>query len=305
MKRLITTTLLLLVLTCASAQKMHMDIFEGLRPKDKPVIVAVHFGVSSIERRATSIDAFNALLKRAYEGVEFREAWTSAFMIRKMAEQGIAVPTVAQLLKELKSEGYTHVLIQPSMISGDTEYGIVKHDVEQAQKDFSHIRIGEPLLQSTEDYQQLAAILTKAYPQQKNSAIVFVGHGSPEKANTHLTMLEYMLHATGNANAYLTSIDGYPDTEATIQVLKKQKIKNVTLVPLLFTRGTHIENDIAVEMAKEFKSAGFKTAAQTRCLAELPDVLNMYLLHAETARQYRTLNDHELRLSKAISSALK
>lgn len=60
----------------------HSDIFKTLGPNDKIAILMVHFGTTHDDTRALTIEAINKKVSQAFPGVEVREAYTSAMIMR-------------------------------------------------------------------------------------------------------------------------------------------------------------------------------------------------------------------------------
>lgn len=283
----------------AQNEETEQHLFETMRQDDKAVVVAVHFGSSEPEARKT-IDRFNHRLQQAFPNVDFREAWTSRMIINKLAKDGvthIAYPDM--LLSQLKKEGYTHVLIQSTNIIDGIEMQALRHVVEMHKSDFKQIRLGEPLLTSSDDYKQVVKAAAAAYGKEKE-ANVLVCHGSKGAINAQYTMLDYVLGDNGYNNWYVSTIEGYPSFENTVKRMKAKKVKKVNLIPCLFVAGDHAKNDIAGEWTERMNKAGFKTSATLHSLGEVDEVINIIINHAKHAEQYRTFSAWEQKLQNSI-----
>ena len=85
---------------------------------------------------------------------------------------------------KLRSEGYTHLIVQSTNIIDGVEMESLLRDVESALPFFKEIRVGTPLLYSIEDAEKVADILGNRYnvPAQGKKAakenFVLVGHGT-------------------------------------------------------------------------------------------------------------------------------
>lgn len=284
----------------ADDDKVEQHMFEAMQKDDKAVVVAVHFGTSEASAQGT-IDRFNARLRAAYPDCDFREAWTSRIIIKKLAKQGKNILTPDQLLSELEKQGYTHVLIQSSNIIDGIEMQYLRYLVESVKTKFKQIRLGEPLLHSIEDYEQALSAAMTAYGHEKEVNIL-VCHGSKGAINAQYTMLDYMAGAKGYENCYVFTIEGYPTLDNVVSTLNKQKSmkkKKLNLIPFMFVAGDHAKNDIAQDLPNELKKAGYQASATVHSLGEIDAILDIYVAHAKEAEKYYKYTIKELKMRAA------
>ena len=119
----------------------------------------VHFGTTHDDTRALTIDAINAKAQAAFPELKFQEAYTSRIIIRRLKERGITKLTPLDAMLKLRSEGYTHLIVQSTNIIDGVEMESLRRDVENALPFFKEIRVGTPLLYSIEDAEKVASIL--------------------------------------------------------------------------------------------------------------------------------------------------
>ena len=119
---------------------------------EKKGILAVSFGTSYERARKEAIDAVEEQWRSVFPDCELRRAFTSPRIIRKLAAQGLSVPDVAQALKGMEAEGFTHVWVQPTLLIPGEEYDRLCEAVKVLEHDFTLLKIGEPLLCQEEDY---------------------------------------------------------------------------------------------------------------------------------------------------------
>ena len=78
---------------CASAQEnegFRKDgMVESMQPGDKAALLMVHFGTTYDETRGKTIEAINAKAKTTFPELEFREAYTSRIVIRRLRARGM------------------------------------------------------------------------------------------------------------------------------------------------------------------------------------------------------------------------
>ncbi len=275
----------------AQSGVMKQDMFAGMTQTDKAVVIAVHSGTTDREAQAKSIDLFNARLQKEFSKIEFREAWTSRGIVKAYREAGAIIHTPMTLLRELRSLGYTHVLIQPSYLTDGVEMEHLRTEVEQMKKHFKHIRLGEPLLSDMRDY-ELMVLGTAAAHGSKKTGTVFVFEGERGATNTTFAMIDYMLRNKELENMYAVTLDGHPDTDYLKRELKARKEKKVNIVPCMFPYETATAQRIATLKA-EIEDAGQKVTIVPSHIGESREILDLYIEHARFAQMYRTLTATE------------
>lgn len=151
---------------------------------------------------------------------------------------------------KLRSEGYTHLIVQSTNIIDGVEMESLLRDVESALPFFKEIRVGTPLLYSIEDAEKVADILGNRYnvPAQGKKAakenFVLVGHGTYTPATAIYSQMDYMLKAGGLTNFHVGTIEGYPTFDTMLAQLKAGKAKRVTLIPFMFVAGDHAKTTL-------------------------------------------------------------
>lgn len=297
MIKIVLSVLLALSATFATAQTsvMQDDIFAKMDPEDKAVVVAVHYGTTDADVRRETIEKFNARLRNEFPNYEFRQAWTSRTAVKALDAQGEVILTPVQLLDELNVLGYTHVLLQPSMISEGMEMHHLRYEVQAAKRKFKKIRLGEPLLGGIRDYEMAILATAAAYGKEKEGNVL-VCYGDKALLDKSFAMMDYVMRDKEMDNWYVTVIGGYPDLKSLKRELKRRKDKKVNLIPFVFLNDENVNKDIYDEMKEELKDAGFKVSVVQHGLGESDEILDRYMEHARFARQYRTLTPTEVKL---------
>ncbi|MBO4673654.1 MAG: sirohydrochlorin cobaltochelatase [Bacteroidaceae bacterium] len=261
---------------------MEQDMFETMREDDKAVIVAVHEdAVSGIGQQG--IDRLTLRLHELYPNYDFREACTNQGQMSQASDPD-------QLFIQLQKDGYTHVLVQSSSITNDLDMQYLRHLVEAAKGKFKQMRLGEPLLSSLTDYQEVAKMLISHFsmPKQVN---VLVCNGSDEESDATYTLLDYILRDQGQ-DWFLSTINGHPSLAHLIKQLKKQKLKKVHLVPF----NAEANKMIGGEWIKMLQQAGYKVTAEPQTLVEQEGIIHLFEQHIHHAEQFRTLTAKEQKL---------
>jgi sirohydrochlorin cobaltochelatase len=91
-------------------------------------------------------------------------------------------------------------------------------------------------------------------------------------------------NALKKGNIHIYSVEGWPSLEDVIPKLKAEKIKNVTLMPMMMVAGDHANNDMAGDEEDSHKSIltkeGFKVTPYIHGLGENKAVQKMFVNHA-------------------------
>ncbi|GAA6435963.1 sirohydrochlorin cobaltochelatase [Bacteroides intestinalis] len=267
------------------------DMLASMKPGDKAALLMVHFGTTHDDTRALTIDAINAKAREAFPNLEMREAFTSRIIIRRLKARGIEKLTPLDAMLRLRSEGYTHVIIQSTNIIDGVEMESLRRDMVSVQPFFKEIRIGTPLLYSTEDAEKVVSILgerldataqgKKTSNKKSTEHFVLVGHGTYTPSTAIYSQMDYMLKAKRLKNFHVSTIEGYPTLDATLAQLKETRPKQVTLIPLLLVCGNHTKEDIVGVWKPEMEKAGYQANVRMQGLGEQPAIRKLYMEHIE------------------------
>lgn len=267
---------------------MVSDMKASMQPGDKAALLMVHFGSTYDDTRALTIDAVNSLAKSEFPDMEVREAYTSRIVIRRLKARGIEKLNPVEALERLRSDGYTHVLVQSTNIIEGVEMEALRKDVASVASGFKDLRIGTPLLYSPKDYEDVIAAIVKN--GAKTGATVLVGHGTYTPATAQYAMMDYMLKAKGYTNFHVTTIEGYPTFDDMLAKLAADTSKDVLLMPFMFVAGDHANNDIAVDMKAELEGKGYNVSLFMQGLGQNPNIQKIFIEHAKFAAKHKMIN---------------
>ena len=277
----------------AQVQEMEVNIFEMMKQTDKAVVVTVHTGSQDpfvLERYRR----FNSMIKQAYPNYEHREAWTSREMISACdAMKASTLHTPDELLNLLAKDGYTHVLLQSSCLANDTEMQSLRHVVDNTSGMFKQIRLGEPLLSSTEDYEDVVNATTHAFGNSKTASLIILDEGEGDD-NAQLALLDYVFKDKGLSTWYVGTTDGYPSFDSLIRRLKHDKMKKVRLIPFSFNASSITISQSISTWAEELKKAGCKVTAESKNVCDLDEIITIMRNHCKHAEEYRKLTAKEM-----------
>ena len=274
----------------------HSDMLASMKPGDKAALLMVHFGTTHDDTRTLTIDAINTKTQAAFPELKFQEAYTSRIIIRRLKERGITKLTPLDAMLKLRSEGYTHLIVQSTNIIDGVEMESLRRDVESVLPFFKDIRVGTPLLYSVEDAEKVVSILGSRYnapAQSKKVAkehFVLVGHGTYTPSTAIYSQMDYMLKANGLPNFHVGTIEGYPTFETMLAQLKATKAKQVTLVPFMFVAGEHAKNDIAGEWKEALEKEGYTVNTHLEGLGQVPEIQEIFISHIRFGLKHRILD---------------
>ncbi len=255
----------------------------GVNAQDRTALLLVHFGTTYDETRAKTIEAINAKARACFPQLEFREAYTSRIVIRRLKARGIEKPTPLEALLRLRADGFTRVIVQSTTLLEGAEMESLRRDVASVDGFFEDIRVGAPLLYDVADCRKVVEILSvrhaDAADARKKSHVVLVGHGTYTPATATYSQIDYMFTALGHPLFHVGTLEGYPTFDTMLERLKEARARTVTLVPLLFVAGDHASNDIAVDWKEALEAAGLQVDLRLEGLGEIPEIQDIYIDH--------------------------
>jgi sirohydrochlorin cobaltochelatase len=253
------------------------DLLSTMKQGDKAALLMVHFGTSYDETRAVTIDAINARAKAAFPQLEVREAYTSRIVIRILRKRGKVKLNPLDALLNLRSEGYTHIVVQSSHILEGVEMESLRKDIAAVAPFFKEIRVGTPLLYTTEDMERVASIFQSRKPEK--GSMVLVGHGTYTPATATYAMMDYIFKANGSKHIHVGTVEGYPTFNTVLAQLKAAKARHITLAPMMFVAGDHAQNDIAGEWKEMLEKEGFNVDVRMQGMGEIPQIQEVFIDH--------------------------
>lgn len=263
-----------------------------LKKKHK-VILVVSFGTTYEETRELTIESIENSIGRSFPDYEIRRAFTSHIVIKVLRSRDkLIVDTPEEALLKIKNEGFKEVIVQSLHIMPGEEYEYVSKVVENYKDSFEKIALGRPILYFKGDGEKLVddySIAVEALRSQipKCSAIVFMGHGTTHPANACYSCLQLVFRDKGIDNVYIGTVEGYPTAQNVINTLKREEIKEVTLMPFMIVAGNHCNIDMASDEADSWKQMflkeGFKVNIYMHGIGENTMIHDIFVKHVRDA----------------------
>lgn len=243
------------------------------------------FGTSYDDARANNIDAVAAFLASKMPEYEIAQAYTSNMVRGILSKRGIDVPDVRTALQQFADKGITEVFIQPGHLLLGEEFDKVCDQAYEVADLFDEVIIGDPVMSSTQDVADLAEILAQQFPPQEKTAVVFMGHGTPQFANVVYAALNYHLEVIDRDDMFVGTVEAFPELDTVMKLVKKGSYDKVVLAPLMLVAGDHAINDMAGDeddsWANEFKAAGYEVECEVIGLGAMPAIQQMYFDHVQ------------------------
>ncbi len=283
--------LFLLLLLCLTAIPAPAPAAEAPK-KAQPVLVLTAFG-STQDDRGTIFQVVADRVRQKYPDVRIERAWTSVHYSMTRKDPAKDAPGLALVLSRLGTEGCRTVAVQSLHVAPGAEFDAVRDTAERFDgmpNLIGHTACGGPLLDTVDDVSAVADGLARAYPLKAGEALVLTGHGARTGVGTlAYPALEAALRRH-NPHYYVDSLENLGVKDGLGPILKKMHrdgIKRVYLLPMLFTSGEHVHNDIFGQKPESrlnrIASAGFEVVPVHKTLADLPEAADILAAHAEAA----------------------
>ncbi len=263
----------------------------------KKAILMVSFGTSYNDNREKTIGAIEADVRAEYPDWEVRRAFTSRMIIKKLMERdGLKIDYVTEAMDRLVQEGYETVLIQPTHVMNGVEYDDVVRIASEHLGNIKNLNMGRPLLTSSEDYDALVDAIEEVLAKDlaDGEALVLMGHGSEHYANATYSQLQMKLWLKGMRNVFVTTVEGFPEFDDTIGLMKEAGFSKAVLFPLMVVAGDHATEDMAGDEEDSLKcrlmSEGFGVTCVVRGMGEFSEFRKLFLNHVADAMERHGFN---------------
>ena len=250
-------------------------------------VVLAQFLKDGTSSECRAIENLEERLCAAFPGYDFYRAFTSRMVARKIEkEEGVYIPSPAELLERLADEGYEEVRCQSLHVIFGQEYEKLMEQLRAFRGRFTRLSAGAPLLWDTQDYLRLTRALLERMPRlAEDEAFVFMGHGTEHPANAAYALVENCFRYQGAERVYVGTVEGFPHLDYVLARLSRREVTNVHLAPLMIVAGDHAQNDLAGEEEGSWKSRleseGYGTEVHLTGLGELDEVADIFIDHCK------------------------
>ena len=263
--------------------------------ENKDAILVMSFGTTFKDSRQKTIEATVAAIQAAHPDTKVVLAFTSHIIIDRIkAKEGLDIPTPERALEELKEDGYTRVAITSLDLFPGMEYAYDTAVFNLYKNEFKKMTLGTPLMywmgqeEQPDDVAEFVKAVETQLPQRgPKDAVLLMAHGTPHPANAYYAVIQDGINKMQLKNTFIYTVEGWPSLEDVIPKLKANKIKRVTLMPIMMVAGDHANNDMAGSEPDSHKSIleseGYKVDAYLHGLGENEMIRDMYVERANDA----------------------
>lgn len=216
----------------------------------KKAIVVASFGTSYQEATERCIEPIEFALQETFPDWTIVRAFTSSMIRNKLNRQKAgSVLSPEEQVRALIDQGYQEIFVQPTLLLAGVEYDKMQRALSKVENDFPQVKIqlGDPLFAKEGDEKAVATILMEAFPaSSEGMATIFFGHGTDHVENERYLTFQQDLTQL-NARAYIANVEADPTLDSVMHELKRQRVTEVQVVPLMLVAGDHVQNDMAGE----------------------------------------------------------
>ena len=255
-------------------------------------LLVVSFGTSYAQTRERTIGAIERKLAERFPDRIVRRAWTSNFIIKKVAKtEGLIVDTPEEAFAKLAEEGVKDVIVQPTHLSDGYENQRMMEIIRRYADRFETFRVGRPLLDTEEDRDFAAQIMPRLCLGAGccDKALLLMGHGSEKHPVPVFEQLQEKINERGMNNVFIGTVEGQPTFKDAKRQLDASGYRKVVLALLMIVAGDHARNDLAGMDSDSWKSrlecAGYRTEVILAGLGEYPEIQEMFVRHAAEAER--------------------
>ena len=253
-------------------------------------LLVVSFGTSFNDSRRMTIGGIERALQKAFPDWSVRRAFTSQIIIDHVKNRdGEVIDNVAEALDRAVENGVKTLVVQPTHLMHGYEYTDLVEELAKYADAFESITVGEPLVNSEEDFALTAAVLadvTADYDDGK-TAIVYMGHGTEAASNEIYAKMQQIMTSAGYENYFIGTVEAEPSVDDVLALVKAGSYERVVLRPMMIVAGDHANNDMAGDEDDSWKSvfetAGYDVECVLQGLGQSRVIQQMFVQHTADA----------------------
>ena len=238
---------------------------------DKAILLA-HFGSADDAIRKNIFDKLAAEIREKFSACEVRQAFTSNFMIKKLARRGILIDTPPEAIKKLRSEGFKRIILLPTHLTAGEEF-----DNKIKICAAADIEIISPLM--NDSLEEILSVIIDCFKPVADEDLILIGHGSPHRHNPVYEDLQRIAGAKVHIGVIERS--DTPNFSDVVKRLENSRAEKILLAPLLFNGGVHVEEDIAGDWFVNLSNAGYKVRVIRDGLGSFKNFRELYIKKLE------------------------
>ena len=245
-------------------------------------IILASFGSADDSIRENIFGKLATEIREHFPAFEVRQAFTSNFMIGKLARLGVSIRTPAEEISQLRAEGFTRIIILPTHLTPGEEF-----DNKIKVCAAPDVEIIPPLMSEPLDEKILETILECFKPTPEED-LILVGHGSPHRHNPIYDRLQRL--TGGRIHIGVIEETDTPNFDDVVRRLRISRARNVLLAPLLFNGGVHVDKDIAGGWFDKLSLLGYKVRVIRDGLGSFERFQTLYIKKLEEMIRFEGCN---------------
>ena len=253
-------------------------------------LLVVSFGTSFNDSRRLTVGGIERALQKAFPDWSVRRAFTSQIIIDHVKNRdGEVIDNVTEALDRAVENGVKTLVVQPTHLMHGYEYTDLVNELAEYADAFESITVGEPLVNSEEDFALTAAVLadvTADYDDGK-TAIVYMGHGTEAASNEIYAKMQQLMTDAGYENYFIGTVEAEPTLEDVLALVQAGSYERVVLRPMMIVAGDHANNDMAGDEEDSWKSvfeaAGYDVECILQGLGQSRVIQQMFVQHTADA----------------------
>lgn len=248
-------------------------------------VILVAFG-STASQTLSTYGKIEGAFKKAFPSYYISWAFTSDVVVNKLKKNGKSVFLVNDAIQKLVSDGYSKIVLQSLHIMPGEEF----RNIAAPQISGVKIVIGEPLLTSSEDINEVANVVSSLC--DNNCPTVIAAHGN-EKFPEFNKPLHEIAAIIGNKQpkTVMCTIEGPPGTEPFTKIKPDAaKLNCVKFIPLMLVAGVHVQEDLTGQDSSSWKNIlGVSNVTITPSLGDIPLIHDIFINHCR--KQLKVLGE--------------
>lgn len=253
----------------------------------KPVILIAAFG-SSMESGEKNLADADKMIREKFPENEIRWAFTAQFIIDKLKEAGkttyfdrkVPIQNLEEVYAQLIAEGKTNVVVQCLLTMVGAEFRQVLNTPTKGL----NIKYCYPLLFNPENIQNAVIVLSDNFGDPSNTATILCAHGNEAHPENNSQLIEMDKYLRSNyKNTFLACVEGPPEFESVLEDVLNSGVANVKFVPLVFTYGDHISNDVMGDEPDSWKMQIGLPATAADAMGSNPKIIGMFIKQIQSA----------------------
>ena len=253
-------------------------------------LLVVSFGTSYNDSRRLTIGGIENRLEKDFPEWSVRRGFTSQIIIDHVLKRdNVKIDNVKEALDRAIDNGVKTLLVQPTHLMHGFEYTDLVDELAEYADAFDKVIVGEPLLNSDEDFSAVADIITEATKEYDDgkTAVCFMGHGTEADSNEVYARMQEVLLDKGFENYYVGTVEAEPSVEDVLEAVQQGGYERVVLRPLMIVAGDHANNDMAGDDEDSWKSifegAGYEVVCVVEGLGQLEGIQELFSQHVQDA----------------------